>query len=401
MTQLKKKKLSLFLIFLIILTIFEITSFAVIKYFNIFDKYFYHKHQFISEIDFKSYLDNRDNLTGWPTKVFSKNHLTKKNYRKSPANEKVNDTCFSVYGDSYAFDAEVDNNDAWPNKLSEKLGCKVLNFGIPGFGLDQAYLRFKEYNPYNTDVIFTFVEGDYRRASTRMYSLQSGEGLNIHLTKPFYYLSNKKLTLSKLPVNTYEEYLQIKKNIQYNKIFSNDFFLPDRDYWSMNIPNFPYSYEIIKLFNKLLVRQISYSVYLKYYKTFDIVSFLGLKKPLKKVFPPPPSYRDENIKLNEKILETFINECNKKSLNCYIVPLPLIMDFDHAVKSKIIKSLLTNNLLSKHIIEIDRICLQKNYKSKGIKNNEIKSQLAIGKHYNSITSEIIAECLNEKLNNKI
>ena len=32
--------------------------------------------------------------------------------------------------------------DGWIEQLSRKLGCRVANYGVPGYGTDQAYLRF-------------------------------------------------------------------------------------------------------------------------------------------------------------------------------------------------------------------------------------------------------------------
>jgi hypothetical protein len=36
----------------------------------------------------------------------------------------------------------VDDVSAWPNQLALKLGCRVANYGVNGYGTDQAYLRF-------------------------------------------------------------------------------------------------------------------------------------------------------------------------------------------------------------------------------------------------------------------
>ena len=160
------------------------------------DRYFFHKNKFLDENGFQEYLDERNEVAGWPTKSFE-NSLSSNLSRNSPANNKnIENNCFSVYGDSYAFDTEVSDTQAWPNQLSEIMSCGILNFGIPGYGLDQAYLRFKSHNPKDLNVIMTFVEGDYRRARTRMYSLQSGEGININLTKPMFELNENDQLLS-------------------------------------------------------------------------------------------------------------------------------------------------------------------------------------------------------------
>ncbi|MFZ2088324.1 MAG: SGNH/GDSL hydrolase family protein, partial [Desulfobaccales bacterium] len=50
--------------------------------------------------------------------------------------------CVSLYGDSFTEGAGVDNEHAWSNVLSVLLDCRVANFGVSGYGTDQAYLSF-------------------------------------------------------------------------------------------------------------------------------------------------------------------------------------------------------------------------------------------------------------------
>ena len=49
----------------------------------------------------------------------------------------------SIYGDSFTFGDEVNDDEAWGNVLSGLLECKVANYGQSGYGTDQAYLRFE------------------------------------------------------------------------------------------------------------------------------------------------------------------------------------------------------------------------------------------------------------------
>jgi hypothetical protein len=53
-------------------------------------------------------------------------------------------TRLEVFGDSFAFGAEVGNDDPFAARL-EREGdhLEVLNLGVPGYGIDQMYLRFK------------------------------------------------------------------------------------------------------------------------------------------------------------------------------------------------------------------------------------------------------------------
>jgi hypothetical protein len=53
----------------------------------------------------------------------------------------------AIVGDSYAFGEGVSFEDSWGHRLESGLGgeVQVLNFGVPGYGVDQAYLRFREH----------------------------------------------------------------------------------------------------------------------------------------------------------------------------------------------------------------------------------------------------------------
>ena len=393
----KNITLSLFSAFFALI-LFEILSYTIIKHTSVLDKYFFHKHKLLDEEDFNDYISDRNQITGWPTKTFEAT-LSDNLSRISPANEKyLKNNCYAVYGDSYAYDTEVNDKQAWPNQLAEIMSCGVLNFGIPGYGIDQAYLRFKNLNPKNLNAIMTFVEMDYRRARTQMYSLQSGKGINIELTKPMFEIyENNEIYLYDLPINSFDQYKKLDDIHYFNKFFSKDLFLPDKDLWSMSTYSFPYSFEIISLFIKLFKRQLSYGAYVKYHPTYQFFEYLSMNEFLKRISVPIPSIRDQTIALNEKILENFINDCDKLNINCYIAPLPLIMDFGKDKDSKIINSLKTNPILSTKTITIDNNCLIKEYKELGIYEEDISLQLAVGRHYNKITSKIVARCLFKEL----
>lgn len=52
-------------------------------------------------------------------------------------------TCASVYGDSFVWGDDIPLAQGWVEQLSRKLSCRVANYGVSGYGTDQAYLRFK------------------------------------------------------------------------------------------------------------------------------------------------------------------------------------------------------------------------------------------------------------------
>lgn len=53
----------------------------------------------------------------------------------------------SVYGDSFSFGFEVNDDETWPHYLSERLGSRVDNWAHSAWGPDQALLRLRRNLP--------------------------------------------------------------------------------------------------------------------------------------------------------------------------------------------------------------------------------------------------------------
>lgn len=52
----------------------------------------------------------------------------------------------ACFGDSFTFCADVDDADAWPHLVeTSHPGWEVPNLGVPGYGTDQALLRFRRF----------------------------------------------------------------------------------------------------------------------------------------------------------------------------------------------------------------------------------------------------------------
>ena len=71
--------------------------------------------------------------------------------------------CGSAFGDSFTYGDEVGGNEAWAFLLSQKLGCEIENFGVNGYGLDQAYLKYLKYRPVGHFVILALYQEMLRR----------------------------------------------------------------------------------------------------------------------------------------------------------------------------------------------------------------------------------------------
>ena len=53
--------------------------------------------------------------------------------------------CMSGYGDSFIWGEEIPLADGLIEQLARKLGCRIANYGVSGYGTDQAFLRFRRF----------------------------------------------------------------------------------------------------------------------------------------------------------------------------------------------------------------------------------------------------------------
>ena len=93
------------------------------------------------------YFAQRDPELGWPSRDFLGTSLFDvTGARPLPGFPHTAEPCVSVYGDSYSYSSDVGPVDAWSNLVAQRLGCRVANYGVSGYGTDQAYIRFRN-NP--------------------------------------------------------------------------------------------------------------------------------------------------------------------------------------------------------------------------------------------------------------
>ncbi|WP_426424811.1 SGNH/GDSL hydrolase family protein [Bradyrhizobium genosp. A] len=52
--------------------------------------------------------------------------------------------CGSAYGDSFTSGFESEDGEGWVERLSHILGCRVANYSVGGYGIDQAYRRLEK-----------------------------------------------------------------------------------------------------------------------------------------------------------------------------------------------------------------------------------------------------------------
>jgi len=98
-------------------------------------------------------------------------------------------------GDSFTFGDEVEDSETWPAHLEGILNKRVLNAGVAGYGIDQAFLRAELLlDKYDPDVvILAFISDDINR--TEWSYNPYGRGW-----KPYFDYRDGSLILRNVPV---------------------------------------------------------------------------------------------------------------------------------------------------------------------------------------------------------
>ncbi|MHC2578241.1 hypothetical protein ACVI1J_009668 [Bradyrhizobium diazoefficiens] len=138
-------------------------------------------------------VERRGSPAGWPDGNF---------YIPRPQPPLSTPICGSAWGGSFTFSDDVADADAWPHRLSARLGCQVRNYGSDGYGLDQTLIRLRDApNPEPLTIVaiappMILVDGI---ASWTFMDLDDGMP-RARITKPRFELTKEGSTLIPRPV---------------------------------------------------------------------------------------------------------------------------------------------------------------------------------------------------------
>lgn len=134
-----------------------------------------------------------------------------RDYRLLPRAEVVR---IAAFGDSFTHCDDVSNKDTWEEKLSNLApALEVMNFGVGGYGLDQAYLRYRQdgeqFKPHI--VLVGFMPGDILRTVSVFRPFDVPE-TGLPLAKPRFVIVHDRLVLLKNPMQRLSDYQGLLAN---------------------------------------------------------------------------------------------------------------------------------------------------------------------------------------------
>ncbi len=123
----------------------------------------------------------------------------------------ANSIRISTFGNSFTHGDDVQNHETWQEVLHQMHNdLEVLNFGVPGFGLDQAFLRFQHDGAvYQSHVIFIgfMSENIFRHVNIFRPFYHTKTGLP--LSKPRFDIKNGQLILLENPIQPLSKYKEL------------------------------------------------------------------------------------------------------------------------------------------------------------------------------------------------
>ena len=132
----------------------------------------------------------------------------------------------AVFGDSYAFCRQVEDNETWPYHLSGMIKTPILNFGVGNYGIDQAILRYERTAlPDSVKVVvLCFVpETICRVHSMWKHYLEFG---NTFAFKPRFVLSEGILELRPNPMQNFSDFEKLRDRLP--EIQKTDYFYKNK-----------------------------------------------------------------------------------------------------------------------------------------------------------------------------
>ena len=112
------------------------------------------------------------------------------------------------FGDSFTHGDEVKNEETWQEVLST-LGnnLEVINFGVPAYGLDQAYLRYEHHGKmFNPDIVLIGFMSENINRNVNIFPPFYVPDAAVPLSKPRFHILNDSLHLQANPLNEIGDY---------------------------------------------------------------------------------------------------------------------------------------------------------------------------------------------------
>lgn len=142
----------------------------------------------------------------------------------------------AIFGDSFAFGAQVSFEHTWGYYLERNLkeaglNAEVLNFGVGGYGIDQAFLRWKkEAKSFSPHIVLCGFQPENVKRNVNLIRPVYAPKAGIPFTKPRYTLEENQLRLINVPTVSLENLIALAENIASWDLIRYEYWLDPQDY---------------------------------------------------------------------------------------------------------------------------------------------------------------------------
>ncbi|OLE53999.1 MAG: hypothetical protein AUG51_10270 [Acidobacteria bacterium 13_1_20CM_3_53_8] len=259
----------------------------------------------LSQQKFNQYLNKRSIGLGWGPETDSAGKIIHAVARTDPAFPSNQTPCVSAYGDSFTHGSLDDAT--YPHFLSLNLNCAVANYGVGGYGSDQALMLFRaqaDLDQSTVVILGHFTENILRNVNQYRNLLYPGDELAL---KPRFILEGERLHYVPPPVNSLEDFRSLEENPKAK--------LPLEAFIDRPRRNFPYTLALLRwLFTDSHVRAKLAGIprYAEFYK---------------------PGHPSGALQLTARILETFVQEAGARGKRGAVLLIPSADDIEMARKT--------------------------------------------------------------------
>lgn len=199
-----------------------------------------------------------DTILGWlPNNNFKdKNKLYQYTFdgiRTNEINKKYGDKNLlriAIFGDSYIHGDEVSFDHTIGKYLEDifyanHINVEILNFAVSGYGMDQAFLRYKEVNEkYKPDIILLGIQFENVKRNINILRPFYSHITEIPYSKPRFILGDNELELIPNPIKDISKTVEIIKNFERWSFSKYEGFYSKADF-SSNFLNISQTYSVI------------------------------------------------------------------------------------------------------------------------------------------------------------
>lgn len=238
------------------LALVELTSFVAVYALAWIKQDLFYVADAVTREEYQRYLEQRDPVRGWPrAQPPTDGSRDAVGSRPVPAypDPAAEPALVSLYGDSMTESLEVGDQDAWGNQLARLLGGRVHNFGVAGYGTDQAYLRFVGNERDEAPVVLLnhFTDNILRNVNQWRYLISTSQRNRVSF-KPRFVADGDQLVAVPLPSLDYDAYTACTAAPGPGYL-PHEFFFPDDGVSGVQTMRAPYTLTLLRLFDNFIL----------------------------------------------------------------------------------------------------------------------------------------------------